>query len=239
MANKPTGEGGLAWPREREVPVQYPESSETAVSHGSHHSTAVISLRNALDYHFRDRPDVFVSGGLGVWFEDGNLADVAQADVLVALGTLRGERRWYYVWVEGKPPDFVCDVISGNFGDWWVDGIRGEWQRMGVPEILVYDLGYNGAPSKMRMRRLEHGGYLDVQPDDRGEFKSRILGLGIRLDGDQFRVRDLESGKQVPAMLELARELRLERRARRAEATARRDAEQRVAELEALIESTS
>ena len=239
MANKPTGEGGLAWPREREVPVQYPESSELPGSEDSRHSSAVISLRNALEHHFRNRPDVFVSGRLGIWVEDGTERGVVQPDVIVTLATLRGERGWYYVWVEGKPPDFACDVISGAFGDDWEYGPRIEWGNIGIPETLVYDPGYNGAPSRMRMRRLEHGDYVDVAPNERGEFESRILGLGFQPDGDKVRVRNLESGKLVPTMSELARGLRLERRARRAEATARRDAEQRVAELEALIESPS
>ena len=239
MANKPTGEGGLAWPREREVPVQYPDSSDIPGSEDSRHSSAVISLRNALEHHFRNRPDVFVSGRLGIWVEDGTDRGVVQPDVIVTLGTLRGERAWYYVWVEGKPPDFACDVISGAFADSWRYGARVERGGTGIPETLVYDPGYNGAPSRMRMRRLEHGDYVDVAPNERGEFESRILGLGFQPDGDKVRVRNLESGKLVPTMSELARGLRLERRARRAEATARRDAEQRVAELEALIEPSS
>ena len=239
MASERTGDERLARPSVREVPVQYPSYSGVPDSENSRHSSAVLSLRNALEHHFRNRPDVFVSGRLGVWLEDGNEADVVQPDVMVALDTRPGERRWYYVWVEGKPPDFACDVISGGIGDSWKYGTRIESANLGIREYVVYDPGYDGAPSRMRMSRLEHGRYVSVAPDERGEFESRILGLGIQPDGDRLRVRDLESGKQLPSMSDLARELRLERQARRAEATARRAAERRIAELQALIQPSS
>ena len=89
------------------------------------------------------------------------------------------------------------------------------------------------------MYRLGDSEYVEVAPNERGEFESAVLGLGIQPDGDRLRVRDLASGKPIPSMSELRRELRSEQRARRAEARARRDAERRVAALQALIQSPS
>lgn len=240
--SEPQDERRLEKPSEREVPVQYPSSSETPITEGSRQSSAVKSWRNALEQHFRNRPDVFVSGRLGIWLEDGNEGDVMKPDVMVALDAWQGERWWYYVWVEGKPPDFACDVSDGpqgRFTDIEEDTKALLARNVGIREYVLYNPGYEGRPSTMKMYRLEDGDYVSVTPDKRGEFESRTLGLGIRPGGVRVRLRDLESGKRLPGMLELARELRSERRARRAEAMARRDAERRVAELEAVIQTMS
>ena len=61
MASKRTGEPRLARLSVREVPVQYPSDSGVPDSENSRHSSALLSLRNALEHHFRNRPDVFVS----------------------------------------------------------------------------------------------------------------------------------------------------------------------------------
>lgn len=239
MVSDQMGEQKLAKPWQREVPRQYPSSSDVPVGENTFHSSAVISLRNALEHHFSNSPDVFVSGRLAIWLEDGNEADVMRPDVIVALDTLRGERQSYYVWVEGKPPDFACDVLSGGIGDSWRWNNWKLAQGMGVREYVAYDPGYNGSACRMKMYRLEDSEYVEVVPNERGEFESPILGLGIQPDGDRLRVRDLASGKSIPSMSELSRELQSEQRARRAEARARIEAERRVAALQALIQSPS
>jgi len=239
MVDEQIGKKVLAKPWQRELPVQYPTSSDVPIGENSRHSSAVISLRNALEHHFSDRPDVFVSGRLAIWLEDENEADVMRPDVIVTLDTLRGERNSYYVWVEGKPPDFACDVLSGGTGDSWRWNTSRVARRMGIREFVLYDPGYNGSACRMQMYRLKDSKYVAVAPNERGEFESPILGLGIQPDGDRLRVRDLASGKPIPSMSELRRELQSEQRARRAEARARTDAERRVAELQALIQSSS
>ena len=239
MGRKGIGKRRLARPSVREVPHQYPSSSDVPIGENSRHSSAVISLRSALEHHFSKRPDVFVSGSLEIWLEDGNEGAVMRSDVIVALDTWRGERQSYFVWVEGKSPDFACDVLSGRFGDSWRYNNRSLAEEMGIREYVAYDPGYDGAACRMKMYRLEGSGYVAVAPNERGEFESRVLGLGIQPDGDRLRVRDLTTGEPIPTMSKLRRDLRMERQARRAEAKARRDAERKVAELQALIQSSS
>ena len=227
----------IARPSIREVPYQYRSSSNTPISENSRHSTAVISLRNALELHFKDRPDVFLSGRLSIWREDGK-EDVERPDVIVTLGVWPGERDSYYLWVEGKAPDFVFDVVSsaGELTRCYVS----EWYlELGVREYVVYDPGYDGDVSKIRMFRRRGNRFVEVIPDESGEVQSEVLGLGFRPTGDFVRARDLQNGKDLPSLLELDQALSEEREARLAEARARQEAEGRVAELERILKDSS
>ena len=72
---------------------------------------------------------------MALWLEDGNEVEVMQADV-IAVDTLRGERRSYHLWVEGKRSDFACDGHSGG-----LEGCRRlhDWElarAMGIREYV-------------------------------------------------------------------------------------------------------
>ena len=227
----------LAKPSVREVPVQYPSSSETPLGENSRHASAVISIRNALDLHFKDRPEVFVTSGMAVWYEIG-VEFAVQPDVLVALDVWRGERRIYYPWVEGKVPDFVLDVIRSKYHPRWDN----EWkygteryEEFGIRECVLFDPGYEDNSSRMRMCRMVENRRVEVEPDETGEFQSEVLGLGLTPERDRVRIRDLKSGKVIPSLLELDQALAAEREARQAESRARQEAEATIAELEVLV----
>ena len=226
----------LERPSIRERPVQYTSSSETPDGENSRQSSAVISVRNALELHFKDRPDVFVSGRLAIWYQIG-WEFATQPDVLVTLGAWRGERGIYCRWFKGKVPDFVLDVIGSGFGDrsWdlsWKFGPQ-EYLDYGVREFVLYDPGYDERANRMAMCRLQEKRRVNVSVDENGEFRSEVLGLAPA--GDQVRVRDLKTGKIIPSLLELDAALATEREARKAEERERRKAETRVGDLEALL----
>ena len=231
----------LEKPSVREVPVQYPSSSETPLGENSRRSAAVISIRNALDLHFKDRPDVFVTGSLAVWFEI-DVEFAVQPDVLVALGVWRGERSIYYPWVEGKVPDFVLDVMRSRYHPRW----DLEWKygadpymKYGIHECVLYDPGFEDDAPRMRMCRLVENHRIEVEPDETGEFQSEVLGLGLKPEKGHVRIRDLKSGRVLPSLLELDQALAAERESRKAESKARQEAEVRIAELEDLVADLS
>lgn len=217
--------------------MQYRSSSETPLGENSRHSSAVISIRNALELHFKDRPEVFVTSGLAVWYEIG-VEYAVRPDVLVALDVWRGERTIYYPWVEGKVPDFVLDVMRCSYHPrWdleWEYGTR-HYEGSGIHECVLFDPGYEDDAVRMRMCRMDEDGSVEVEPDETGEFQSEVLGLGLTPARGRVRIRDLKSGKVIPSLLELDQSLAAEREARKAESRARQEAETRIAELERLV----
>ncbi|HEX4609570.1 MAG TPA: hypothetical protein VH092_15330, partial [Urbifossiella sp.] len=72
----------------------------------------MIELVEVLAGHFAGRPDVYVSGNLLVFYEEGNPGRHLAPDGLVARGISPGERDSYKVWGEGKFPDIVFEVTS-------------------------------------------------------------------------------------------------------------------------------
>lgn len=55
---------------------------------------AVESLR----IHFRDCPDVYVSGNMFVYYEQGNPKTVVARDVFVVMGAPSHDRASYKLW---------------------------------------------------------------------------------------------------------------------------------------------
>ena len=64
-----------------------------------------------LGYYFRNHPDVYVSGNLLIYYEEGTRARVAP-DVFVVFGAGKEERSSYLLWKEAKAPDFVLEIAS-------------------------------------------------------------------------------------------------------------------------------
>ena len=69
---------------------------------------AVTGLR---DFFLR-RPDVYVSGNLLIYYEEGNVHASVAPDVFVVFGVPNHTRPIYKVWEEGKSPDFVMEITS-------------------------------------------------------------------------------------------------------------------------------
>ena len=74
---------------------------------------AVTGLRD----YFRQRPDVYVSGNLLIYYEEGNKDASVAPDVFVVIGVPNHPRPTYRVWEEGKVPDFVLEITSRHTRD--------------------------------------------------------------------------------------------------------------------------
>ena len=88
------------------------------------------------------RPDVFVSGNTGVYYEEGNRDAVFRPDCYVVFGA-GADRLWdpyaYRIWDFGRPPAFVLEIASKS--TWQNDlGYKRElYARVGIGEYWRYD----------------------------------------------------------------------------------------------------
>jgi Uma2 family endonuclease len=74
----------------------------------------MIYAIEALKIRFRKREDVYVSGDLFIYYEEGSRAASVAPDVFVVFGVPNHRRRTYLLWQESKAPDFVMDVASSS-----------------------------------------------------------------------------------------------------------------------------
>ena len=96
------------------VPVHYPSSDGRPMAENDAQRNAIMYGIGALARHFRDRQDVYVSGDLLIYYEEGNPRLSIAPDVFVVFGVDKRERPNYKLWEEGRAPAFVLEVASPN-----------------------------------------------------------------------------------------------------------------------------
>ena len=230
------------------VEVEYPSSDGKPLAENDAQLAAILYGVSALRVRYAGRGDVYVSGDLLIYYEEGNPRVSVAPDVFVVFGVEDRMRMNYKVWEEGKGPDFVLEVASPSTWREDVGRKREVYAGLGVKEYWLYDpLGEHLKPA-LQGNRLVDGEY-ERQPllgsrDGRLGLRSGTLGLELWAEGRRMRFRDPETGldllghdEEHLAHRAAAARAEVEAAARQREAAARRAAEARVAELEALLDA--
>ncbi|WP_089940389.1 Uma2 family endonuclease [Candidatus Entotheonella palauensis] len=188
----------------------------------------------ALRIHFQDRSDVYVSGNLFIYYEQGNPQAVVAPDVFAVFGASKQDRMTYRLWEEPTAPQWVIEITSRS--------TRGEDQRtkralyaqLGVQEYWQYDPTGDYLDPQLQGFRLEGGSYEPITdellPDGVRALYSEVLGLDIRLEGGRMYFYDVERGEKLLTHEEAEQERRMGEERIRQEAEARQAAEAQLAE---------
>ena len=226
--------------------IDYPSSDGKPLAENDAQLHAILYAVGALRVRYGDRPDVYVSGDLLVYYEEGNPRVSVAPDAFVVFGVEDRLRTSYKVWKEGKGPDFVLEVASPNTWREDVERKPGIYAGLGVGEYLLFDPTGEHLSPRLQGYRLVDGAYeplVVVESIDRTlTLSSDVLGLELRAKGEEMRFRDPATGETLLSYAEEHAARREEAAARQAaelqagrEAAARRAAEARVAELEARL----
>ena len=229
--------------------IDYPSSDGKPLAENDAQLHAILYAFGALLLHYRERPDVYVSGDLLIYYEEGNPRVSVAPDTFVVFGVEDHKRMNYKVWEEGKGPDFVLEVASPNTWREDVERKPGVYAGLGVQEYFLFDPRGEHFTPRLQGYRLVDGAYVRlpaVESIDRTlTMSSEVLGLDLRAKGEEMRFHDPATDETLLSYDEehvarLAAEARAEAEiaARREEAAARRAAEARIAELEARLGET-
>ena len=230
-------------------PVEYPETDGRPMPDGDYQGGTYRYIVEALRTHFYTRPDVYVSGNLFVYLEEGNARNRVAPDLFVAFGAGNHKRDTYKVWEEpAGVPDFVLEIVSPS--TWRADlGAKGQrYAALGVDEYWLHDPHGRYLSPALAGQRLVDGAYVPLpatQLPEGPSIHSDALGLDLRLAGERLRFFDPVEQEYLRDLLE-ERTRRIEERARRIEERARRRqaedkleaAEARIAELERALRQT-
>ncbi len=205
--------------------VEYPSGDGQPMAENDWQLMAIINSVSALQYHYRDRPDVYVSGDLFIYYEEGNPRARVAPDVFVAFGVPNHKRPVYKLWEEGVVPAFVMEVASR--GTWREDEGRKAmlYERLGVPEYWQYDPTGEYLGLKLKGRRLVEGAYVP-QPvveslDGTLLLRSETLALDFRVKGEESHFFDPATGERLLSRIDqLAARDAAESRAEAAESRA-------------------
>lgn len=223
-------------PRRRlrgEEVIHYPDSDGKPMAEHDPQYRCITDTRFALEQFFRACKEVYVGADLLMYYEEGDPTKSVAPDVLVALGVPKGIRRNYLIWEEGKAPDVVFEFASP--GTWQADlGWKfGLYQGLGVKEYFLFDPLAEYFDPPLQGYRLVGRTY---QPIPSLSSERGVLGLFSEVLGLELWMRP-DGGEGMPYVLRLydpTAEAWLLTPAEEAEA--RRQAEARVAELEAELE---
>ena len=221
------------------VAVEYPSGDGKPMAENDAQLAAILYGIGALRVYYQGRGDVYVSGDLLMYYEEGNAKVSIAPDVFVVFGVEDRKRRHYLVWEEGKGPDFVLEVASKST---WREDLgpkREVYARLGVKEYWQYDPTGEYFTPVLQGLRLAGSAYVRqlavTSPDGALTLTSETLGLELRAQSAEMRFRDPATGQVLLSHSEAEAARREEAAARHEEAATRRAAEARVAELEALL----
>ena len=213
-------------------PIIYPEHDGKPMGETDVHIDAIIYLREALQDHFRQAPEVYVAGNLLLYYEENNPAASIAPDVFVVQGVSKHQRRTYKLWEEGQPPAVVFEVTSRSSRLEDIGTKRVVYAMLGVQEYFVYDpLGEYLRPA-LQGYRLEEGDYQRLHPTSVGHLVSQVLSLELHLEDRHLRLYTITTGERLLTHEE-AQDERQSAQAQVAQAEARAvEAEERAAQAE-------
>ena len=203
------------------LPVEdsmYPSSDGLPLAENDWQLRAILGAFGALDFRYRDRPDVYVSSDLLIYYEEGNPGKSVAPDVFVVFGAAKHNRMVYKLWEEPKAPDFVLEVASKNTWEQDLGRKRSLYAELGVREYWLFDPKDEYFHPTLQGLRLRDGLYHPLPAlaeDGARTVRSRILGLDLCVTNQVLRFRDPSTGKYLYNNLV--------------------EAEARIAELEALL----
>lgn len=182
-----------------ETEIHYPESDGEPMAESDSQRIYLTYAVEALQNHFRDRDDVYVSGNLLLYYEEGNPRSALAPDCFVVFGVPKRRRRTYKLWEEGqRAPNFVLEITSLSTRGEDLGAKRGTYAYLGVQEYWQYDPDGDYLKPPLRGLRLVDGEYREIRrASPFGEdfyLASDALGLELHLRGGELRFRDPASG---------------------------------------------
>lgn len=166
--------------------IEYPESDGQPMAESDEARDYLMYGTEVLGIYFQDQPDVYVSGNLFIYYEQGNPKAVVAPDVFVVKGVEKKKRRSYKTWEEkNKTPDFVLEITSKSTA--WEDqgSKKGIYALLEVQEYFQYDPSGEYLDPPLKGFRLIEGNYLPIEPALVSDVSvclfSEVLGLELQL----------------------------------------------------------
>lgn len=203
--------------------IDYPESDGEPMGETDLHRQMMIDLIEALRLHYLADPNIYVSGNLLLFYEEGNPTAHLSPDVLVTFGLPDHPRTSYKLWEEPKAPDLIVEVTSRSTRLRDVGTKKGLYEAIGVREYILFDPKQEYLSPRFQVFRLEGVGYVRCLTPEHVGYRSEH-GLIFRVVDGQLRVFDA-ADKLIPTPKEYAE--RAEQESQRAEQESQRAEQER------------
>lgn len=224
--------------------IEYPETDGEPMAETDFQRDVLVYTVAALALYFRDQPDVYVTGNILFYYEEGRPQAVISPDVMVIMGVEKKDRPNYKLWEEGKGPEFVLEVTSKTTRHKDQGFKKRLYAELGVSEYFLFDPTGDYLKPQLQGFRLEEGHYEPIRgfssPNPYGTYAvySRVLALDLFINSrGELRFFDPEEDRLLTDLAETEdRATEAEAKVQEAEAKAQ-EAEAKAQEAEAKAEA--
>ncbi len=221
--------------------IEYPESDGRPMGETDLHRDAMVRHIDILKQYYRGQ-DVYVSGDLLVYYEEGNPKKFVVPDAFIAKGLKQFRRRTFRLWDEGITPQLVIETTSKKTKNRDLKVKPEIFAHIGIKEYFMFDPTCDYLKPPLKGYRLVEGKYLPIKQDSEGALLSEELGLRLKFHEGELAFIRPDTGEQLLSAEELllveaeahqreAKAHQREAEARQREAAGRLKAENEVAEL--------
>jgi Uma2 family endonuclease len=193
-------------PRSLQPPaVNYPTRDGKPAGETPLHRDILFELVYLLRRWFEADPLAYVSGNMMMYYVRGDKRKHVSPDVFVTLGIPDDGRRRdaYFVWEEGKGPDFVIELTSKSTRR-EDQGGKLELYRdvLNVREYFLFDPYGEYLKPPLKGFRLVEGRYAPIEPVE-GRLPSEVTGLHLEPVVQDVRLYDPATGRHLTTSREL------------------------------------
>ena len=217
--------------------IEYPETDGNPMPDGDYQGDFYRNAVEAVRVHFLPRPEVYVTGDLFIYLEEGNPKNCIAPDLFVVMNGGHRMRDTYKVWEEpGGMPDFVLEIVSPSTWRTDLGPKRDRYAVLGVGEYWPYDPHANFMHPALAGYRLAGRAYESIpgieSPEGTLTIRSETLGLDLCLQGEILRFFDPVLGEYLLDRAEAQVEIHAAKDEARAAKDEARAAQARIDELE-------
>ena len=229
----------VASPSYLSTEIDYPDSDGLPMAESDAARDYLIYGVDALSLYFQHDTQVYVSGNIFVYYQQGQPKSVISPDVLVSFGVEKKQRRSYKTWEEQDHfPDFVLEITSKSTVHEDHGIKKGLYAHLGAKEYFQYDPTADYIDPALQGYALINGNYLPITANHQQHYyalKSQVLGLELHLQTDtgEMRFYDPQTKRYLRSYLEAEQALST---AEQALFTAEQEKQAAIAKAEQLAE---
>ena len=182
--------------------IYYPESDGQPMAETDVHREQMTYLIESFQTHFAGRDDVYATGNIMFYYEEGNPKKCFSPDVMVCFGVEKGFRRVYKFWEETVMPQVVFEISSRKT---WGDDLHRKLNlcdRLGTLEYYIFDPEYDYLPEPIAVFKRVDGELQQIEIEGNEVF-SETVGLKLVDTGTGLRLFDPQTNAFIPTRLEL------------------------------------
>ena len=180
----------------------YPSEDGKPMAASDYHLRLLIWTLQALEAHFAQNPEVYISGDIMMYYKEGDPRKSISPDVLVCFGINPKLRLTYKTWEEGKAPDFVMEFSSKSTYDKDLGEKRDVYASLGIQNYFLYDAEGLYLPSPLMGFTLVDGVYVAISADERGGFRASALDLDFHIRDGEIAIYDPVVGEWLQTRAE-------------------------------------